>query len=110
MSFAAVASLSFSSLAFELLVTRWFSLAHGSALTFLAIGVAMFGFAVGGTVHALWTGPVPRAERSDEARFFRRLCGGGSLATIGAFLAVKGLPLDYMKFPVQPEQGAYVLL
>ena len=110
MSFAAVASLSFSSLAFELLVTRCFSLAHGSALTFLAIGVAMFGFAVGGTVHALGAGPVPRAVRSEEARFFRRLCGGGSLATIGAFLAVKGLPLDYMKLPVQPAQGAYVLL
>ncbi|MGA2975900.1 MAG: hypothetical protein ABSF77_11385 [Spirochaetia bacterium] len=110
MIFAAIASLSASSLAFELLITRYFSIAHWSHLSFLAIGVAMFGFAAGGTFHCMAGGMIEKAARRAERSLFSLLCVAGSIATIGAFLLVKSIPLDYLRFPVDPTQALFLLL
>ena len=49
MLLAAVFLLSFSSLAFEVLLTRIFSFIQWNHLSFMVISIALFGFAVSGT-------------------------------------------------------------
>jgi hypothetical protein len=110
MSFAVVASLSLSSLAFELLITRYFSIAHWSHLSFFAIGVAMLGFAAGGTFHSLAAGRLRKAALRDESGLFAGFAMAGGLCTIGSFLAVKSIPLDYLRLPLEAAQAAYLFL
>ncbi len=104
MIFAAIGCLSLSSIAYELLITRFFSIAHWSHLSFLAVGVAMFGYAAGAAFFFL------RGDRRGGRAFPSWLLPAGSLTTIGSFLAVKALPLDYLRFPLDPWQPAYLLL
>jgi hypothetical protein len=110
MTLAAVAGLSLSSIAFEVLLTRYFSIAHWSHLSFLAISIAMFGVAAGGTFQCLaGSGWRQRAERDGPA-FFALLSVCGAVATFGAFLLVKIIPLDYLRFPVDAAQVPWLLL
>lgn len=106
MILAAVASLSLSSLAYELLITRFFSVTQWSHLSFLAIGVAMFGYAAGGAAYGLRAG----GGKRDPSPVLTAALAACSLTTIGSFLAVKALPLDYLRFPVDPVQAVYLLL
>ena len=106
MILAAVFSLSLSSLSYELLITRFFSIAHWSHLSFLAVGVAMFGYAAGGAAFGL----VRRGERRQPSSLLMAALLTCSLSTIGSFLAVKALPLDYLRFPVDRAQAFYLLL
>ncbi|MCP4686615.1 MAG: hypothetical protein GY859_01110, partial [Desulfobacterales bacterium] len=46
----AVFFLSFSALAFEVLLTRLFAISQWSHLAFMVIGIAMFGFGAGGAI------------------------------------------------------------
>jgi hypothetical protein len=108
MTLAAVLALSLSTLGYELLLTRYFSLAHGNHLSFLVIGIAMLGFAAGGTFASLagdrW---VSAARRKRE--LFPGLCLLCSLTTAGSFLLLKCIPLDYLRFPVDGLQPLYLL-
>jgi len=109
MTLAVVASLSLSSIAFELLLTRYFSVAHWSHLSFLAISIAMFGVAAGGTFHCLAAGRWRREAERDSRALFSLLSLLGAVATIGAFLLVKTIPLDYLRFPVDGMQIPWLL-
>ncbi|MCX7039511.1 MAG: hypothetical protein NT005_10330 [Spirochaetes bacterium] len=108
MTLAAVLALSLSTLGYELLLTRYFSLAHGDHLSFLVIGIAMLGFAAGGTFASLagdrW---VAAARRRQD--LFPGLCLLCSLTTAGSFLLLKCIPLDYLRFPVDRLQPLYLL-
>ena len=103
MILAVIACLSLSSLSFELLITRFFSIAQWGHLSFVAVGVAVFGCAAGGTLHNLI-----RERRTPS--LFPVLSLPGSVSTVAAFLAVKALPLDYLRFPVETAQALYLLL
>jgi hypothetical protein len=98
MTFFGVACLSASSLLFELLLTRTFSLAHWYHLSFMVIGIAMFGFAGAGVFFAL-----ARRGRIERVSF---LC---ALSTMGSFLLMRVIPLDYLRFPLEGVQLLYLL-
>ena len=108
MILAAVLGLSLSTLGYELLLTRFFSLAHGNHLSFLVIGIAMLGFAAGGTFASLAGDRWVAAARS-RRETFPGLCLLCSLTTAASFLLVKRIPLDYLRFPVDGLQPLYLL-
>ena len=108
MTLAAVLGLSLSTLGYELLLTRYFSLAHGNHLSFLVIGIAMLGFAAGGTFASTAGRRWGEAAR-DRQQLFPGLCLLCSLATAASFLLVKRIPLDYLRFPVDGLQPLYLL-
>ncbi len=99
MTLAAVACLSLSTLGYELLLTRFFSLAHGNHLSFLVVGIAMLGYAAAGTFASLvgdrWAGAARPGRET-----FPGLCLLCTLATAGSFLLVKRIPLDYLRVPI----------
>jgi hypothetical protein len=105
MTFFVVACLSASSLLFELLLTRTFSLAHWYHLSFMVIGVAMFGNAGAGVFFAL--GNLRRRGRAEGLPAISFLC---ALSTMGSFLLLKVIPLDYLRFPLERIQLLYLLV
>ena len=105
-----VGCLSLASLGYELLVTRFFSIAHWSHLSFLAVGVAMFGYAAGGTLHSFLAARLSRPVSARPAAPFAALSCAASLAILASFGAAKSLPLDYLRFPIEPVQAFYLLV
>jgi len=106
MIFAAIGCLSLSSLAYELLITRFFSIAHWNHLSFVAVGVAMFGCAAGGALSFLLGSRRVSLGTASLSPLFAVLLLAGSVTTVGSFLIVKALPLDYLRFPLDPWQPA----
>ncbi len=104
MSLFAVLSLGTSSLAYELLLTRAFSISHGSHLTFMAVSIAMLGFGASGTVYSLTA-----ARWGRDGTAFPGVCLLCSASTIGSFLLLPLIPLDYLRFPVDPRQFPYLV-
>ncbi len=102
---AAVFALSFSTLLFELSLSRWLAIAHWGHLQTLVIGIALFGSAVSGAVAARLVLP----RKADERTVFPALCLACSLATLGAFILARGIPLDYPRFPVDRMQPLWLL-
>lgn len=111
MSLIAVFTLSVSTLSYELLLTRFFTIAHGSHLSFIVIGIAMFGIAAGGLVALAPSRGHPRVAEGarDRDPFFIGLGLLGSFSTVGSFLVLKILPLDYLRFPVDRLQPLYLM-
>ena len=108
MILASVLVLSLSTLGFELLLTRYFSLAHGNHLSFLVIGIAMLGYAAGGTFASLagegWTQAARRRQW-----LFPGLCLLCSFTTVASFILVKLMPLDYLRLPVDGLHALSIL-
>ncbi|UCH23264.1 MAG: hypothetical protein JSU83_08690 [Deltaproteobacteria bacterium] len=111
MIFSAVFLLSLSSLAFEVLLTRVFSISQWNHLSFMVLSVALFGFAASGTVLSIlntqitgWEKRLP-ANRSIHTLIFLYI---GS--TIGSFLTVNNIPLDYFRLPLEPIQICYLFI
>ncbi len=111
MAFIAVFLVSLSSLTFEVLLTRIFAINQWNHLSFMVIGIALLGFAAGGT----WLSILGAKGGGWEYR----LSAGNSMAaivmlyvcgTIFAFVTLNGLPLDYFRLPLEPIQGLYLLL
>ncbi|KPJ77700.1 MAG: hypothetical protein AMJ54_06875 [Deltaproteobacteria bacterium SG8_13] len=111
MALIAVFLISLSSLAFEVLLTRVFAINQWNHLSFMVIGIALLGFAAGGTWLSLLD--------AKGGRWEQRLSAEPSMAvivvlyvfsTIFAFLSLNALPLDYFRLPLEPIQGIYLLL
>ena len=111
MILSAVFLIGFSTLAFEVLLTRVFSITQWNHLSFMVISIALFGFAASGTFLSIFN-----ARRGDQHR--RQMSNRRSAAlwvtlyaaaTLMAFTAVNNLPLDYFRLPVEPVQSLYVL-
>lgn len=110
MIFIAVFLLSFASLAFEVLLPRIFAIIQWHHLSFMAISIALFGFAAAGTVLSLFD----PGKKGWELRL-ADMAGLESLACLFAgsavlsFLVLKYLPFDYFRLPVAPVQFFYLL-
>jgi hypothetical protein len=111
MILSAVFLIGFSTLAFEVLLARIFSVTQWNHLSFMVISIALFGFAASGTFLSIY-----------NARWGDRRLGAASIqqatliwvalyasSTLLAFVAVNNLPLDYFRLPVEPVQTFYVL-
>ena len=101
MIFSAVFLIGFSTLAFEVLLTRIFSIGQWNHLSFMVISIALFGFAASGTflsiLHARHAGPPHFLSARKSAATLIVLYAS---TTIVSFIVLNNLPLDYFRLPL----------
>ena len=101
---------SLSTLAFEVLLTRVFSIAQWNHLSFMVISIALFGFGASGTFLSMVDirknrqQPYPVSGVSLAALLILY-----SATAMISFLSLNNLPLDYFRLPVEPVQSLYLL-
>lgn len=101
----------FSTLAFEVLLTRIFSISQFNHLSFMVISIALFGFAASGTFLSIVnTGGIARSHYFSTRKSSAVLIMLYTATTIGSFVTLKNLPLDYFRLPVEPIQILYLLV
>jgi len=110
MAFTAVFLLSLSALAFEVLLTRVFSIAQWNHLSFMVISIALFGFAASGTVlNILDTRRLDRGKKLTAIVPTTTVIILYSFSAITAFMVLNRIPLDYFRLPLEPIQTIYLL-
>ncbi|MGD8963194.1 MAG: hypothetical protein PVH43_11800, partial [Desulfobacterales bacterium] len=112
MILSAVFLIGFSTLAFEVLLTRVFSITQWNHLSFMVISIALFGFAASGTFLSILN--TLRGDRSSRQASSQQSAALWatlySASTLMAFIGLNNLPLDYFRLPVEPVQGLYLLV
>ena len=107
----AVFLIGFSTLAFEVLLTRIFSIGQWNHLSFMVISIALFGFAASGTLLSILN-----ARHAGRPHFLSARKSAATLillytsTTILSFIVLNNLPLDYFRLPVEPAQSVYLLI
>jgi hypothetical protein len=110
MILAAAFTVSLASLCYEVLLTRFFSFSQWNHLSFMVISIVLFGFGASGSVLSLAERRRPGwSARALDTAAFTALLPLFSLATSASFLAVKNIPLDYFRMPLDWHQGVYLL-
>lgn len=110
MILAAVFLLSASSLAFEVLLTRIFSISQWNHLSFMVISIALFGFAASGTFLGILNARKQGWEKhlsSDHSHKILSLLY--SLTAILSYIVLNRMPLDYFRLALEPVQALYLL-
>ena len=111
MIFSAVFLIGFSTLAFEVLLTRIFSIGQWNHLSFMVISIALFGFAASGTYLSIYNARRGQRPHSFSAhQTIAILVVLYTATTILAFIALNNSPLDYFRLPLDPIQSAYLLI
>ncbi|MFC1857759.1 hypothetical protein ACFL9U_06970 [Thermodesulfobacteriota bacterium] len=107
----AVFLLSLSSLAYEVLLARVFSISQWNHLAFMVISIALFGFAASGTLLSILDtrkkGWALKLSANVSISIFIVLFGF-TVAISFSFLNV--IPLDYFRLPLEPIQALYLLI
>jgi len=102
--------LCFSSLAYEVLLTRVFSISQWNHLSFMVISIALFGFAASGTfLSILDTRKIKWEKRLSTKKSLFYFIYFYTVFTIGSFVALNKMPLDYFRLPLDPAQALYLL-
>ncbi len=110
MIFCAVFLIGFSTLAFEVLLTRIFSIGQWNHLSFMVISIALFGFAASGTFLSISNARQGGGSQFDSLpKTTALLTLLYSSMTILGFVLLNNLPLDYFRLPVDPIQALYLL-
>jgi hypothetical protein len=105
-TYFAVGLLSAAALAFEITLTRLFSITQWYHFAFLAVSVALLGYGASGTVLSLvpgWALPPTAGRASTLAILF-------SAAVIGAYLSLNYLPFDSYRIAWERIQVLYLVL
>ncbi|MFP4348379.1 MAG: hypothetical protein ACOC23_01215 [Thermodesulfobacteriota bacterium] len=103
--------LSASSLAFEVLLARIFSISQWNHLSFMVISIALFGFGASGTFLSLLDARRPEWEQRFSRRsFLLKLVIFYSVSAVIAFGGLNRLPIDYFRLPLEPIQMLYLLI
>jgi len=107
----AVFLISLSSLAFEVLLTRIFSISQWNHLSFMVISIALFGFAASGTVLSI----LDSRKKGWEKRFATGEAASAMLllyscSALIAFIVLGKLPLDYFRLSLEPVQAFYLFV
>ncbi len=108
---AAVFLLSLSALAFEVQLTRVFSISQWNHLAFMVISIALFGFGAGGVFTRMTEARRKKrgdAGYPDDRRRLKTLSGLYPVSVIAAHLIVNRLPLDYFRLVLEPVQAVYI--
>ncbi|MFC1799076.1 hypothetical protein ACFLZL_04650, partial [Thermodesulfobacteriota bacterium] len=111
MCLAAVFVISLSSLAYEVILTRIFSITQWNHLTFMVISIALFGFAFSGTVLFVM-------DRKKKYRLMKRsitetipiIAVLYSVSAIVSLILLSYIPLDYFRLPFELIQAVYLLI
>lgn len=101
-----LALLSAAALAFEITLTRLFSVTQWYHFAFLAVSVALLGYGASGTALSL----VPRWARLPTARRASTLAGLFAASVVGAYLSLNHLPFDSYRIAWERSQLLYLLL
>jgi len=101
----AVFLVSASTLAFEVLLARVFSVSQWNHLSFLVISIALFGFAASGTFFSI-VAPAVERWRSGHWSLLVVLFSASMLAAV---TCLGQIPLDYHRLSLEPVQAAYLL-
>ena len=101
---------SLSTLAFEVLLTRVFSIGQWNHLSFMVISIALFGFAASGTLLSLADARKKALTMIPASQLLHSvvICLY-SLSAILSFVILNHMPLDYFRLPVEPAQSLYLL-
>ena len=111
MILTAVFLLSFSTLAFEVLLARVFSITQWNHLAFMVISIALFGFAAAGTFFSILDVRRPGWEaRMSLPGPLSAIVLLFSASALTALLVIEHLPLDYFRLPLEPKQAMYLLV
>jgi hypothetical protein len=109
--FLSVFFVSLSTLTFEVLLTRVFSIGQWNHLSFMVISIALFGFGASGTFLSLvdirkkaWMQRIQSRIGLDILLYLY------SFSAILSFLVLNHLPLDYFRLAVEPIQVIYLLI
>ena len=111
MILSAVFLVSFSTLAFEVLLTRFFSIRQWNHLSFMVISIALFGFAASGTFLSI----LDSRKKGWQDLFSTRLSVAYivllyTTTTVLSFITLNNIPLDYFRLPLEPIQSIYLLV
>jgi hypothetical protein len=110
MLLSAIFLVSLSTLAFEILLTRVFSIGQWNHLSFMVISIALFGFAASGNFLSI----LDSRNKNGSARLSTRI----SISVIGvlftgsalfSFYTLTKIPLDYFRLPLEPVQSFYLM-
>ncbi|NIV30357.1 MAG: hypothetical protein GWN58_12940, partial [Anaerolineae bacterium] len=101
-----LALLSAAALAFEVTLTRLFSVTQWYHFAFLAVSVALLGYGASGTALSL----IPRWVRPPTARRASTLAILFALGVLGAYLGLNHLPFDSYRIAWERSQLLYLLL
>lgn len=110
MLLAAVFLFSLSSLAFEILLARAFSIGQWNHLSFMVISIALFGFGASGTglslLGARYAGWENRLAAPWHMKWVAPLY---AFLLLSALWALNLIPLDYFRLPLESMQIGYLL-
>jgi hypothetical protein len=107
----AVFLLSLSSLSFEVLLTRIFSISQWNHLSFMVISMALFGFAASGTFLSILDTRQKGWEHKLSTKTPVIFCTVlFALTAIASFIILNNIPIDYFRLPLEPIQGIYLLI
>jgi hypothetical protein len=110
MTYLAVFLISLSALAFQVLLTRVFSIGQWNHLSFMVISIALFGFGASGTfLSILDTRRKGWENRLSGTQALKFLLLVYSLTVVSAYMVLNNIPLDYFRLPVEPIQALYLL-
>jgi hypothetical protein len=110
MLLAAIFFVSLSTLAFEILLARVFSIGQWNHLSFMVIGIALFGFAAAGSFLCILDARKKNWETLLASKVsIAVLIAMYSSGTLSAFVGLNKLPLDYFRLPLEPAQSLYLL-
>ena len=100
---------SLSTLAFEVLLTRVFSIGQWNHLSFMVISIALFGFGASGTFLSIVDIHKNRRQTEPVSRHSLAvlLCLYTATAII-SLLSLNNMALDYFRLPVEPVQSLYL--
>ena len=111
MILSAVFLLSLSTLAFEVLLIRVFSIAQWNHLSFMVISIALFGFGASGTfLSILDTRKIGWEKRLTSTGRFKIIILLYIVSVFVSFLVLNRIPLDYFRLPIEPVQIFYLLI
>jgi len=105
-TYVGLAILSAAALAFEITLTRLFSVTQWYHFAFLAVSVALLGYGASGTALSL----VPRWAEPPATRRVSTLAVLFSASVIGAYLSLNHLPLDSYRIAMERAQLLYLVL
>ncbi|WP_028864037.1 hypothetical protein [Psychromonas aquimarina] len=107
----AVFLVSLSSLAFEVLLARIFSISQWNHLSFMVISIALFGFAASGTLLSILDSRKKNwKKRFAEGKATSVLVLLYSCSTLISFIILSRLPLDYFRLSLESIQAFYLFI
>ncbi|MFN2242435.1 MAG: hypothetical protein ACK2U2_09120, partial [Anaerolineae bacterium] len=105
-TYLGLAVLSAAALAFEITLTRLFSVTQWYHFAFLAVSVALLGYGASGTALSL----VPRWVRLPAGRRASAFAILFATSVLGAYLSLNYLPFDSYRIAWERSQLLYLLL